>query len=184
MGRWASPEIVACAVSGSEHDAEKLIAAIWPACFRLALMITGDRGLAEDAAQEACVIVHRKIRTLRTALAFDAWLYRIVLHESARMRRRRGPLAEPTEDFIETDNGLTLDVWQALATLSDELRVVTVLFYFRDLSCEEIAQALHVSSGAVRTRLSRARERLRSVLIDYDFTPGEDTRAEVQMYAF
>lgn len=183
MGRWAPPDVIARAVNGSERDAQNLIAAIWPPCFRLALMITGDRGLAEDAAQEACVIVYRKIRGMRSAAAFDAWLYRIVLRESARVRRRRGRFAEPVEHFTEIDNGLPLDVWRALAALSGELREVTVLFYFRDLSCEEIAAALRVSSGAVRTRLSRARDRLRSLLLDYDFKPDEDTRAEVQVYA-
>ena len=183
MGRWAPPEVIACALSGSERDADGLIAAIWPACFRLALMITGDRGLAEDAAQEACVIVYRKIRGLRTAAAFDAWLYRIVVRESARLRRRRGRVTQPEESFIEDDSGLSVDVWRALAALSDELREVTVLFYFRDLNCEEIAAALHVSSGAVRTRLSRARERLRSLLGNYDFRFDDETRAEVQVYA-
>lgn len=183
MGRWAPPEAIASAVNGSEGDAEKLIAAIWPGCFRLAVMITGDRGLAEDAAQEACVIVHRKIRSLRTAAAFDAWLYRIVLRESARVSRRRGRLAEQAEKFIEMESGLTLDVWRALAALSSELREVTVLFYFRDLNCDEIAATLQVSPGAVRTRLSRARERLRSLLGDYDFRLEQDARKEFQSYA-
>lgn len=183
MGRWAPPEAIARAVNGTERDAENLIAAIWPACFRLALMITGDGGLAEDAAQEACVIVYRKVSGMRTAAAFDAWLYRIIVRESARARRRRGGFAAPVENATEIDNGLTLDVWRALAALSDELREVTVLFYFRDLSCDEIAAALHVSSGAVRTRLSRARERLRSLLVDYDFKSEQDARPEVQVYA-
>jgi RNA polymerase sigma factor (sigma-70 family) len=184
MGRWAPPETIACALSGSEGDAEQLIAAIWPACFRLALMITGDRGLAEDAAQEACVIVHRKIRSLRAPEAFDAWLYRIVLRESARVRRCRGRIAQPAENFIEeSDNGLTLDVWRALAALSNELREVTVLFYFRGLSCDEIADVMGASSGAVRARLSRARERLRSSLADYDFRFDDNARTGVQVYA-
>ena len=183
MGRWAPPEVIACALSGGERAAEELIAAIWPGCFRLALMVTGDRGLAEDAAQEACVIVHRKVRGLRAAAAFDAWLYRIVMRESARVRRRRGHVCASTEDFVHIDEGLNLDVWQALNVLSSDLREVTVLFYFRDLSCEEIAAALRVSSGTVRTRLSRARERLRSLLGDYDMKFEENARKEIQSYA-
>lgn len=183
MGRWAPPEAIASAVNGSTRDAENLIAAIWPACFRLALMIAGDRGLAEDAAQEACIIVYRKIRGLRTSAAFDAWLYRIIIRETARVRRRRGRVAESAGHVTEIDSGLSLDVWRALGALSDDLREVTVLFYFRDLSCDEIGAALNVSSAAVRTRLFRARERLRSLLVDYDFKSEEDTRAEVQVYA-
>ncbi len=84
MARWAPPELVSAALTGDEAAAERLIAAVWPGCFRLAATIIGDRNLAQDAAQEACVIVHRQIRKLRNVAAFDAWLYRIVMRESAR----------------------------------------------------------------------------------------------------
>jgi RNA polymerase sigma-70 factor (ECF subfamily) len=175
MGPWASPEIVACAVNGSESAVEGLIAAIWPGCFRLAVMVTGDRGLAEDAAQETCVIVDRTIGGLRRVEAFDGWIYRIVMRESARVRRRRGQVTEPTEEVTVIDDTLSLDVWRALAALSSELREVNVLFYFEGLSGEEIAAALRISHGSVRVRLSRARERLRSLLSDYDVTPYKTT---------
>ena len=65
-----------------------LVVAIWPGCFRLAASVLGDRSLAEDAAQEACAIVYRKVRGLRNADAFDAWLYRIVMREAAKIRRK------------------------------------------------------------------------------------------------
>jgi RNA polymerase sigma-70 factor, ECF subfamily len=175
MGRWASHDVIARALSGSDLAAEELVAAIWPGCFRLAMMVTGDRGLAEDAAQETCVIVDHKIHSLRHVEAFDAWLYRIVIRESARVQRLRGQVAEPAEGVTLIDGTVSLDVWRALAALSGELREVTVLFYFHGLSGEEIAAALRISHGNVRVRLSRARERLRSLLSDYDFRPHEPT---------
>ncbi len=169
MGRWATPEAIASARTGSESAADELIAAIWPACFRLATMVLGDRGLAEDAAQESCVTVYRKVHRLRSVDAFDAWLYRIVMRESALARRRFGQVSEQRERGTTGDGTIALDVWHALDELSADLRDVTVLFYFHDLTGEEIATALHVSHGAVRMRLSRARERLRVLLADYDF---------------
>jgi RNA polymerase sigma-70 factor (ECF subfamily) len=183
MGRWASPEIVARALdahTGANDGArEELIAAVWPGCYRLAMMVTGDRGLAEDAAQESCVIVDQKVRGLRNIEAFDGWLYRVVMRESARVRRRRGRVAEQAEDVTLIDGSVSLDVWKALAALSAELREVTVLFYFDGLSGEEIAAALRISHGSVRVRLSRARERLRSLLSDYDLR-AQETSWEVQ----
>jgi RNA polymerase sigma-70 factor, ECF subfamily len=169
MGRWAPPEVIASALTGNETAVDELISAIWPACFRLATMVTGDRGLAEDAAQETCVTVYRKIRSLRRVDAFDGWLYRIVMRESALVRRRSGKVAEERDQVATVDETIALDVWRALGELSAELREVTVLFYFHDLTGEEIAAALRVSHGAVRMRLSRARERLRALLGDYDF---------------
>ncbi len=182
MGRWAPAEVIASAVTGDQIAVEELLVAIWPACFRLAMMVTGDRGLAEDAAQEACVIVHRKVRGLRRIDAFDAWLYRIVMRESAKVRRRSGRVAEQVDKSTMGDGTISVDVWRALGELPAELRAVTVLFYFHDLTGEEIAAALRVSHGAVRVRLTRAREALRALLGDYDFEQ-QKAQLKVQHYA-
>jgi DNA-directed RNA polymerase specialized sigma24 family protein len=74
MTRWAPEHLISAAIAGRELAAERLLAEIWPACFRLAASLIDDRALAQDAAQEACVVVYRKIRTLRSASAFDAWI--------------------------------------------------------------------------------------------------------------
>jgi RNA polymerase sigma-70 factor (ECF subfamily) len=169
MTSWAPPDIIAAALDGNQESVERLISAIWPGCFRLAATLIGDRSLAQDAAQEACAIVHRKVRGLRNMQAFDAWLYRIVMREAARVRSRHGTVAESTyERAFESDETTALDVSRALASLPSDLRDVTVLFYFDDLKCEEIAGILRVAHATVRTRLSRARERLRALLGDYN----------------
>jgi RNA polymerase sigma-70 factor, ECF subfamily len=173
MARWAAPDIVSAALTGDEAAVEALVSAVWPGCFRLAATVTGDRSLAQDAAQEACAIVHRKVRSVRRADAFDAWLYRIVMRESVRVRRRHRVSDEPAfERIAGGDETMTLDVWRALGTLSPELRDVTVLFYFDDLKSEDIAAILRIPHATVRTRLARARERLRGLLEDYGDAPS------------
>lgn len=182
MSRWAPPETLAAAVSGDAEAADRLVAAIWPACFRLAASLIGDAALAQDAAQEACVIVHRKIAGLREAGAFDTWLYRIVAREASRLRRRHADAPLAPEEGLAIDTAASLDVWRALAALSPQLREVTVLFYFDDLKSEEIAQILRVPHATVRTRLARARERLRQTLGDYD-VHSHASRHEVPQHA-
>jgi RNA polymerase sigma-70 factor (ECF subfamily) len=169
MGRWASPDIIAAALTGDESAAEQLVAAVWPGCFRLAATVIGDPSLAQDAAQEACVIVLRKIRGLRNADAFDAWLYRVVMREAARVRRRHATVAahQTFEHVFERDDTASVDVRNALASLPPDLRDVIVLFYFNDLKSEEIAPILGIAHATVRTRLARARERLRGPLDGY-----------------
>ncbi len=168
MPRWAQSELVSAALTGNELAVEQLVAAVWPGCFRLAATVIGDRSLAQDAAQEACAIVHRKVRSVRSADAFDAWLYRIVMREAARVRRRHGVAGdELLERCLGRDETAAVDVWRALAALSPELRDVTVLFYFDDLKSEQIAAILRIPHPTVRTRLARARERLRGLLGDY-----------------
>jgi RNA polymerase sigma-70 factor (ECF subfamily) len=185
MTRWASPDLITAAIQGDDTARSHLIAAIWPACFRLAASLIGDYGLAQDAAQEACVIVHRKVAELREARAFDSWLYRIVARESSRLRKRFQSSSTPLyERGFSADSAASVDVWRALATLSPSLRDVTVLFYFDDLTTEEIAHALGVPHATVRTRLLRARERLRAVLGEgYDCAPSAVHTKEVTQHA-
>lgn len=182
MGRWAAPESVAAALAGESGAREKLIAELWPKCFTLAASVIGDRGLAQDAAQEACVIVHQKVSSIRHAAAFDAWVYRIVLRESSRVRRRQPrSISAPYEAGFKNDDTASMDVWRAIADLPPAQRDVTVLFYFDDLTTEEIAGILGVPHATVRTRLARARERLRVLLGDYD-ERGFSATQEVKHY--
>lgn len=178
MARWAPTETVDAAIRGDATSAERLVSSIWAACFRLAASVLGDRGLAQDAAQEACAIVHRRIGGLRDAAAFDAWLYRIVMREAARVRRRNPPVFNlPDDAAVPRDGSTEIDVWSALATLTADQREAVVLFYFDDLKSEEIARILGVAHGTVRTRLARARERLRGALDDYRFETSRQERA-------
>jgi RNA polymerase sigma-70 factor, ECF subfamily len=184
MERWVPREVVSAALEGSQPEIERLVAAIWPRCLRLAVTVIGDRALAQDAAQEACVIVYRKLRSLRNAEAFDAWVYRIVMREASRARgRQRSAGTQTYEECAGTDLTVAVDVWNALARLSPELREITVLFYFDDLRSEDIASILRIPHATVRTRLARARERLRTFLGDY-IDEYESTSGEVKQHAF
>lgn len=173
---WASPDLVRNALA-DEAAAERLIAAIWPACFRFAATVIGDWSLANDAAQEACIIVHHRIGTLRDVAAFDAWLYRILIRESRRVMRRHADreLPAPLADVLP-DATVGIDVWRALAHLQPLLRETAVLFYFDDFKSHEIAKALGIPHATVRKRLTRAREGLRILLSDYrsDWPNGDE----------
>lgn len=183
MGRWAPPEIVLAALTGDRDATERLISAVWPGCFRLAATVIGDRSLAQDAAQEACAIVYRKAHTLRTADAFDAWLYRVVMREASRVRRRHQSAGlRDYEQSFDSEETIAVDVWRALADLPPELRDVTVLFYFDDLKTEQIASILRIAHATVRTRLARARARLRTLLGDYELEP-QAARQEMKQHA-
>ncbi|HZZ65404.1 MAG TPA: sigma-70 family RNA polymerase sigma factor [Candidatus Baltobacteraceae bacterium] len=168
MSRWASESSIQEAVLGVGGAAERVIADVWPACFRLAAATLGDRTLAQDAAQEICVILHRKIRSVRSPAAFDAWFYRTAMREIARIRRKYRRHDETVERFTDTADSTSLDVWNALDQLSSEMRDAVVLFYFYDLKTSDIALALNVPDTTVRTRLNRARDRLRDILKEYE----------------
>jgi RNA polymerase sigma factor, sigma-70 family len=75
----------------------------------------------------------------------------------------------PTEPAIPGRETGDDTLWQAVQTLPRDQREAVVLFYYEDLPTEEIARIVGTSPGAVRVRLSRAREKLRSILKEGDY---------------
>lgn len=160
-------ELVEAARNGGADQTEELIKMIWPDAYRLARAILGEDQPAQDAAQEACIILYRTVGQLRSTDAFRTWFYRIVVREAADIKRRRlhaAPAVELTP--LAADQTTSIDIWRALATLPQHLRDIIVLRYFEDLSSREIASVLRIPDGTVRFRLMIAKRRLRPLLGD------------------
>jgi RNA polymerase sigma-70 factor (ECF subfamily) len=168
MATLVPGELVDAARTGGRDEIEVLLRMVWPDAYRLARAILGEDQPAEDAAQEACIIVYRTIASLRTSAAFRTWFYRIVVREAAGLKRRRSR-SEPAPDAAASahDQTAPIDVRRALSGLGHKLREVVVLRYFEDLSSPEIASVLEIPEGTVRFRLMIARQRLRPVLGNY-----------------
>jgi RNA polymerase sigma-70 factor (ECF subfamily) len=142
--------------------------------YRLAYRLTGNRHDAEDLTQEVFVRVFRSLSTY-TPGTFEGWLHRITTNlflDQARRRQRirmdamgedgdRYPAtgAGPERAF-EHDN-LDVDIQRALDELPPEYRAAVVLCDIEGLSYEEIAVTLGIKLGTVRSRIHRARARLR-----------------------
>lgn len=136
---------------------------------RTAYLITRNKATAEDAVHEAFVQVIRTISSLRDPAAFRPWFYRIVINAAKRLSRRRwfapafmAPEASPEEKVIGTEE--IEAVQAALADLPALHREVLILRYYADLSEAEIAEALGIAAGTVKSRLHRAKEALEARL--------------------
>jgi RNA polymerase sigma-70 factor (ECF subfamily) len=125
----------------------------------------------DDLFQEALVRAIEKIDALREDGAFRVWLYRIIisLHRSRYRRafwRRLLPLTGDVEDGrpnAEETLGAASRARLALAELPHDQREAIVLFEIEDWKVEEIAELLDVSVSAIKSRLARGRERLRTI---------------------
>lgn len=158
------PEIIEAARDAQAPAVENLLRLVWPHAYRIARSIIADDALAQDAAQEACAIVYRDIRSLRRVDAFRAWVYRIATREAVRVAKRRAPYISQPLQGPPTDIDARLDILRALGSLSPDLRITTVLHYYAKLNSAEIGAALGIPSGTVRFRLSLARQRLQTLL--------------------
>ncbi|MBM2623308.1 SigE family RNA polymerase sigma factor [Actinoplanes sp. LDG1-06] len=151
----------------------------WGPLVRLAYLLTGDRGYAEDLVQAALEKTHRKWARVSRMEAPVAYVRRAMVNTATSWRRRRRVSEVPllTNDGPITDPYGSVEhrqqVVAALRTLPPRMRAVLVLRYFGDLGETEIAETLGCSVGTVKSQASRGLERLREQI-----TPAlERTRA-------
>ena len=137
--------------------------------YGLAFARTGSREDADDVFQETFLAYFRSGKVFREEEHRKAWLLRTALNLSRRVtsstwRQKTLPLEageEVAQPFREPEEN---EVWQALQGLPEDYRLPIYLFYFEELSTQEIAKVLGIRPGTVRTRLSRGREQLRQAL--------------------
>lgn len=149
---------------------------VYNVCYR----ITGSPTDALDASQETFGILFRKIRAFRFESKFSSWVYRIAVNASIDLKRRsqsrslaspesapgRDSSGDPHAELRDEDgeapmaaasrHELEQEIERAISRLSPKMRSITVLRYLENLSYEEIAEALSISIGTVKSRLSRA----------------------------
>ena len=172
-GRALDAYLVASARLGDRHAFGilvrrwngKLLAHAWR-------LLRDDEG-AKDAVQEGWAEMLRGLPRLRDDGAFAAWAYRIVSRRCARQigrvqagrRLAEEMAAHPDEEGASESSFLDAAiVHNAIAALPVEQRVAVALFYLEDLSVAEVAVALDVPAGTVKTRLMHARRKMRSAL--------------------
>jgi RNA polymerase sigma-70 factor (ECF subfamily) len=178
-------DLVERAMTG-DHDAFAELARVTTGrLFVVARLILRDDAAAEDAAQEALVAAWRHIRGLRDPDRFDAWLHRLLVnacHREAgrRQRRRTMEVYVPSFDVPEPDPNLGLldrdQLERGFRRLDMDQRAVLVLHHYAGLPLDEIAQALGVPPGTVRSRLHRATRAMRAALEADARSPMADGR--------
>ena len=122
-----------------------------------------------DAIQETIVKAFSKIDTLKNDKYARTWLIRILINECYNLVRKSSKFSsfEDLEDRLEMESEKSKDyseLYAAVNSLKEELRLPVILYYIEDFSVREIAQILEISEGAVQKRLARARGKLRQEL--------------------
>jgi RNA polymerase sigma-70 factor (ECF subfamily) len=153
---------------------DELMAALWPTVYRFAWSLLGDRTEAEDATQETFLRALRFLERYDARRPFRPWLYRVavnVCRDQVRRRRREAALWERAADLVRLDHETHRsepfppgEIRAAVRQLPERQREVVVLFYFEDLGCRDVAEALGLTVNHVKVLLHRARQRLRETL--------------------
>jgi RNA polymerase sigma factor (sigma-70 family) len=170
-------ELVERAKRGDQAAYGDLVHAYQGIAFRTAYVIVGNAAEAEDAAQEGFVKAFYALRRFRAGAPFRPWVLQIVANEARNRRRSAGRRAAllmrtaadaPSGEAAPSPEAAILtgeqreELLAAVNELREEDRLVITCRYFLELSEEETAAALGWKRGTVKSRLSRALERLRA----------------------
>ena len=188
-------ELVALAKQGDQDAFAQLVQANQSKIYSLALRMTGNPEDGADLAQEAFLKAWRSLPTFQEESSFSTWLYKLTSNlciDFLRKEKRRKaavttvsldddeedapPMEVPDHRFTpETEverRELRAAMSRALHSLSDEHRQILILREVEGLSYTEIAEALELEEGTVKSRIARARISLRNILQkDGNFSP-------------
>jgi RNA polymerase sigma-70 factor (ECF subfamily) len=180
---------------GDRAEFARMMEQYSPMIYRLGLKMLNNPQDAEDILQETFIKAYKHIHKFDGRSSVSTWLYRIATNEALMTLRKKRPdtvsfdmpsahdtepqeplqivdwCCLPEEEYLTAEGRLRLD--QAAERLPESLRIVFVLRDMEGLSTRETAEVLQISEMAVKTRLSRARLRLREDLSMYYGTLAE-----------
>ncbi len=173
------PDVIARAQRGDLQAYESLVREYEPLAFRAAYLITHDEHEAADAAQDAFVRAYRALHSFKLDQPFRPWLLRIVTNQAlnrAKSEQRRALMAErfaqemmtsqdiPAPERAAVEHEQNERLLQAVRQLDGDEQALIALRYFLELPEREVAQALNVPLGTVKSRLHRTLARLRDII--------------------
>jgi RNA polymerase sigma-70 factor, ECF subfamily len=176
--------------AGDRQEFARMVDRYTNSLYRLALKMLGNPRDAEDVLQNTFLQAFQHMKEFEGRSSLSTWLYRIASNEALMLIRRRRPEIDfsdtskendaegdyepveftdwgflPEDELLSSETRLILD--KAIQDLPETLRIVFILRDIEDLSIRETSEALNLTETAVKTRLLRARLRLRDELSVY-----------------
>ncbi len=186
MSTKSEKELIAAAKAGDEHSFELLILQCRTKAYNIALRYLRNEEDAMDALQESFIKIFRYLKNFKEDSKFDTWVYRIVVNTCNDMLRKNSALAAertvcgdeeedyavkipdsapgPQEALLRREQ--IEQILKGMEQLKPEQREVIILRDIQGLSYEEVGSVLQCSIGTVKSRINRARGRLREILLE------------------
>lgn len=158
---------VRLAKKGDKEAFGRLIELNKVSMYRVALSMVSNKEDIEDAIQNSIIKAYEGIIYLKKNEYFKTWLIRILINECKgilKVKNRVIHIEDISNDIGVVQDFSNLEIIYAINSLEEDLKVVTTLFYFEDIPQKEIAKILDIPEGTVRSRLSRARNKLYELL--------------------
>lgn len=167
--------IVEKAIDGDKEAFSELIRENKLSLYKVAKGILSREEDVEDAISNCILNAYKAIGKLKSKEYFKTWLIRILINECNNIIKKESKITyindyeivnKNTNNNSYNDEYENIDLDNALKLLDKEHREIIVLFYYDDLKQKEIAKILDINETTVRTRIFRAKEKLREILKD------------------
>jgi len=159
---------------GNNEAFEQLIEANKLKMYKVAKSILKNEDDVCDAIQNALMSAYTNLNKLQNNQFFSTWLIRILINKSYDIANKNQRLYTNVTDIDEyntNDNLKSYDSYDSeslvenvLTKIDDDLKTITVLYYYNDYSVNEIAMILDIPEGTVKSRLSRARSKIYEII--------------------
>lgn len=169
------------AKSGCYSSFDLLVKPYLQPSYKVSYLILNDYNLAQDAIQESLYQAFKSLSKYdKSKASFKTWFNKIVVHMAIKMKRQQFFFFEFSPDLKKetqpsTENNYIIEeentlICQLVQELSTKLKTVIILFYYQELSIEEIGITLDISEGTVKSRLFKARKKLKEAFIKNNIT--------------
>ena len=168
--------------NGDTSAFKEIVLAYQDSIYSLCTYMIGDPANAQDVAQDVFLKAYQNLKTFKPNASIYTWLYRITVNTCIDYKRKisfeslfrhqqheediieNEPSGDPSPESLYGSKQTAVAVKEALGKLSQKLKAVIVMKEIEGLSYEEIAGALDLSIGTVKSRISRAREELKTLM--------------------
>lgn len=174
-------KLIKKAINGDIKAFEKLIRKYQKYAYNISLKYMKDRQDAQDVTQDVLIKIYKNLKKFNMNSKFSTWMYRIVVNTSKDALEKRNKKQNEVDIDSEYDNARLLDskyeplkemenkvlkkkLNESINILNLKYREVIILCDLKDFSYEEISEILKIPIGTVRSRISRGRKKLRTII--------------------
>ena len=135
--------------------------------YKVAIAMTKNEDDALDCIQEAILQAYISIKDLRQDEYFKTWLIKILINKCNALIKKNKKILNldvntSKNDTVEQSDRLELK--DSINNLDSDLKIIVVLYYYEDMSIKDISESLNIPQGTIKSRLSRARSKLKEML--------------------
>lgn len=159
------------AINGDKEAFSRVIIQNKEAMYKTAIVILRNEDDAYDAIQDSLIKMYKSIQNLQNAEAFKSWSRKIIINSCYDIISKNKKVIDINSKLIDTYEETREDTYECedevvkiLDQIEPDLRLTAILYYYNDLSIKEIAKIINIPEGTVKSRLSRAREKLYQIL--------------------